>query len=281
MFRINSGSGSRRLKVLWLTFGALFSCAVLLLTIRRAGIPENREGTRPAGAVSLMPEDHPSTAQDVDSRRESPAKKRFLETVTAPPHYKAAALKMMLIEVNQFVEDLGLPEKNRPNTNNLAEAFVPSPALNRLGIGFAMIRVGDYSFSAARSNKLCFINRFYAQSDGYKRDLDDMRARATLPKERVNTERAHELALNWLKAAHMNTVALERDCTLEIRYWDMGNQFVPLYWVKWMKGQVCAASVELFEPDTQMRAINVTDDNYNLRSPLEVEDRERYVSESP
>lgn len=50
----------------------------------------------------------------------------------------------------------------------------------------------------------------------------------------------------------------------------MGEKFVPLYWVKWTGAGRDFASVELFEPDSQMRKINVAEDRFNHRTPLRV-----------
>ncbi len=216
---------------------------------------------------------------------DSPAKRHYLETFRVPPDYQAAALQAMIQEVGRFVDDLGLPEKNRPTTNNLVEAFVVPPRVNKDRGTFAVIRVGDYTFSAALGNKLCFIHRFHLEPDGLSRDLDDMRARATLPKDRVDTERAHQLALKWLRAAHMDAGALERTCSLKVRYWDMGDTFVPLYWIIWSRGGTEAAQVKLFEPDSRLLAMDVYEERYNLRRRLTADTQEAGArpnsSESP
>lgn len=239
--------------------GALLLCAIALWPLLAGH-------HNPVGLA--LPRGELEKAEKSDSELNEAFRKGFMEAMTAPPEYKAEALEIMMREVDQFVDDLGLPAKNRPTRTNLLEVFVTPPRGRDAGIGFCTIRVGDYVFSAARSNKLSFIDPSYIPPDSYNRALERMKRGVTLSKALVNTNRAHALALKWLKAAHMDADALDRECKLEVTYWDLDDAFVPLYWVKWMKGERCAASVELFEPEERLMAMNIEDPRYNLRPSL-------------
>ena len=110
-----------------------------------------------------------------------------------------------------------------------------------------------------------------SRTDPFTVELDDMRAQGTYATSEVQTNAALSLAKAWLRAAHMDVDALDRDCKVDIKYWTLGDRYVPLYWVRWFSGSEQVASVELYEPTKQLRTLAVDEAKYNLRSPLTVD----------
>jgi hypothetical protein len=87
--------------------------------------------------------------------------------------------------------------------------------------------------------------------------------------------------------------ALERDSQVEIREWNVGNQFVPLYWVRWIqpfarrgnflmpiKSTDIVASIELVEPEHLLLQMHVEKPQYINRHRLVVPNREELLQQT-
>ena len=169
--------------------------------------------------------------------------------------YKAAALELILREVNQVSRRLALPEMSPIQASNLTEISMATPFVaDRLG-RFGGIATEAYSYSAFFSNKLSWVAKNFHSRDekGY---LGSIKARYAMPKSKINTNAAYMMASQWLAAAYVDVHALEREYKVRVMPWDLGDLFVPLYRVTWEKeegraGEI-AATVELLEPEHQM-----------------------------
>jgi hypothetical protein len=102
----------------------------------------------------------------------------------------------------------------------------------------------------------------------------------------MNTNGAYKLATQFLAAVSMDVKALNRDCSIRIAAFTpagkKGENFVPVYWVDWVKGKEgegAVASVELFEPTKTVRQLHVTESKYILRRPLQFTNLDSLLSE--
>jgi len=197
--------------------------------------------------------------------------------------YKEAALDLLLMEVNKLGPALGLPDRFPLRASDLTEVSMGSPFISeRLG-RFGSVATEDFTYSAAMGNKLSVIGKnFRSQDEG--RYLASLKTKYALPKIQINTNAAYMLATQWLSAISVDVKALERDFKIRIKPWDLGNQFVPLYEVAWIKdnnpAEGAAALVEVLEPERVMKSLAVYKAEYIKREPLSVANREKLLSQT-
>ncbi len=185
--------------------------------------------------------------------------------------YGAAVSRLVLAEASEAAQELGLEGGRAIESNDVRELFVvPGPIAARTGM-LASLKTPDYVYSIAIENKLSFISRWYPEQDGYQKDLARMRRQGVYATADARPAEAVTLARRWLTAAKMDTKRLDKECKVEVKYWQLGNAFVPLYWVRWYRDGALVAYVELFEPGAELRAIRVEDPRYNLRQAIRVE----------
>lgn len=192
------------------------------------------------------------------------------------PAYQKEAFKLVLQEANQAARDLHLPEKLPITEADVVRRFIP-----KFGFAYAAKAVGnvatrDYAYYVSHGNKLSYVEGTHQDSDCFYW-MDHYK----WPKERLDTNGAYQLAINWLAAASMDVKALNQECQTQIRLYPIANpvkdkkgRFVPVYDVCWISPENKAnnygdvASVRVFTPTKTLVSLRVEDPKYMLRKPL-------------
>jgi hypothetical protein len=200
--------------------------------------------------------------------------------------YKNAAVKVMVNEVNKIIGQMHLHEQLPIGPSNLTKVQIRPPfASDRLG-SFGAVWTQNYVYVANVDNKLNGISKNveWENRPTYLGLLRQRYARPMSELELANTNRIYALATNWLAALSADIKGLERDCTVQIKPWDVGDRFVPLYEVRWSKplrGEAgefhTAASVQLLDPDESLDDLEVFDPEYLTRPALAVTNRDELL----
>ena len=138
---------------------------------------------------------------------------------------------------------------------------------------FGNITTTNYTYYCSIGSKFSFLTK-----NGFDHEYGEVRQQYLWPTNRMDTNAAYQLAEKWLSEVSMDVRALDRDCDVHIDAYtpegDGGQQFVPIYWVYWMKrgeeGHGSVASVELLEPTKSVRQLRVERPEYILRKALEI-----------
>jgi hypothetical protein len=177
--------------------------------------------------------------------------------------YRDEALQMLLKEANDVAKTLNLSEQLPITTTNLIGVFIGPPALVALG----SIATSNYVYCAS-------IGRTFSGFDQKNRaeTFDRAKTEYNWPIDRMNTNRAFQIATQIMGTAGIDVASLNRDCSLEITVSRperaQGTHFVPNYWVTWRKPGKVAANMEFIEPTRTIRQLHVWDNKYILRQPL-------------
>jgi hypothetical protein len=113
--------------------------------------------------------------------------------------YKAAALEVMLKEVNWIARALRLPEEFSIDAAALTEVVIGTPYTAAHHGCFATVQTKKYSYWA--SQKLTAINRLYPY--GEEEFLASIRTRYTMPSSQMNGNSAYALATQWLASGKL------------------------------------------------------------------------------
>lgn len=191
--------------------------------------------------------------------------------------YEQAALSRVIEEANRVALDLGLNEALPITLTNLTQAFIAKYGMSQLApYGIGAVHTRNYGYFVAVDHKLSFIDA-EDQAERCLHWLEDYH----WPLERLDTTNAFGLATQWLAAASMDVVGLNRECTIRVEpnsYWNHDlrakGEFVPIYDVFWIspknktEGSGDAAFVSLFAPTKTLISLRVRDSKYILRKPL-------------
>jgi len=223
---------------------------------------------------SLMVPDRDQLLQQTDDPR-------IREMWFTSEAYKNAALKIMLHEANQISRALHLPEKLPIKSSDLTEIGIETPFFSERQGRFGTICTKQYVYGANAASKFSYLNRNFRAQDKSKY-LTAIKTKYAESKSRINTKAAYTLAIQFLTAASIDVAALERDCRIEIKPWDLGSQFVPLYQIRWLRGknEEEAAYVELLEPEHLLLKLWVEKPEYIERDSLVVPNREKLLSQT-
>jgi hypothetical protein len=209
-----------------------------------------------------------------------------------PEAYKKAAIKVLVEEANRAAHELGLPEKLPIKAEDLVGNHIDSPFWSEHVGAFGSIATSNYYYFASRDNKLSFIVRNLGGDDvGEPAFMESLKKRYLRPKSEMNTNAACAMALQWLAAAGMDTKALERDSKVRVLTWEIGDNFVPVYYVSWRQpyamrvkvevpdddGMEPVASVQLVEPERRLLQMHVEKKQYIKRKPLIVPGRDELL----
>jgi hypothetical protein len=195
--------------------------------------------------------------------------------------YQNEALELLIGEANHVAMDLKLPEELPIGKSNLTEYSV-SPfgfGYGEKSIGFVSTR--NYTYYVARGNKF---NQLSAAN--YDQTCFKLAENGKLPIALIDTNAAYKMATQWLAAASIDVVGLNRDYRAHVAaspFWNglahLGEtpqkQFVPIYFVWWnisessKDGQGSVADVELYSSSNKLLQMSVGDAKYILRKPLE------------
>jgi len=191
--------------------------------------------------------------------------------------YERAAFELLLSEANLVANELKLPGQFPITKTNLTRAFI-------VGYGMSLmppkmignVHTLDYGYFVSVGHKLSYVEGAHQDEDCLKW-MEQYR----WPKSRMDSKGAYQLATQWLSAARMDVVGLNRDCQVHVapdRFANgaagLGDKFVPIYFVHWESAQNRAdgygnvASVKLFSPTKTLISLRVEDSKYILRTPL-------------
>ncbi len=189
--------------------------------------------------------------------------------------YHDEAFRMVLREANRVAAELRLPEKLPITETDLVGRFISSFGYAHVKKAIGNVTTSNYTYYVSQGNKFCYL-------EGTHQDADCRRYQRlyTWPLSRMDTNQAYQLAAQWLAAASMDVVALNRDCSVFVQpdrdyVHPPQGKFVPVYYVSWRKrnpraGRVAdvPAGVRVFTPDKILLQLRVEDPKYILRAPV-------------
>ncbi len=191
------------------------------------------------------------------------------------PEYKKAAVERMIREVNAVSRELRLGLRQPVTQADLTEVLVETPYLANHGGVFAAVTAGPYQFVAYPGNKLGAIERRFDCQAGEEDYRVRAKSRYLWSSTRVDTNAAYHLAATWLTSLGVRLASMQKAYPLEVTWWDVDGQFVPIYKVQWLKRRGdgrkdVAATVELLLPERQLKGLIVERAEYLDRTPLRV-----------
>ena len=209
--------------------------------------------------------------------------------------YDRAALRLLLDEVNKAARELQLPEKLPITPESLVEVHIQPPFWSERAGTFGSVSTSNYHYYASQGNKLSYIVRNLGASDERLPEyMASLNRRYAAPKNEINTNAAYVLATQWLAAASVDALRLERESKIRIRTWELGDKFVPVYSICWAQpheaiqstgisdddGYEPVASIEFLEPERRLLQMHVSKASYIKRPSLVVPEREKLLQET-
>jgi len=195
--------------------------------------------------------------------------------------YKEAALEAMLKEISSVCNALEVPEQVPVRRPSIIEYWIETPFFrDRKGL-FGTVCTERYAFRFGGSNKLNCVAMNFRPRDDEKEYLASLKLHYTRPISQLNTNGAYTLAAKMLAAFSVDLRLLERDCTPKVKWWDLGQQFVPLYTVEWWSPGdrfSAAASVEVLEPEHRLVRLEVDKPEYIRRGALRLKNRKELLN---
>jgi hypothetical protein len=194
--------------------------------------------------------------------------------------YQKAASRLVLQEANQVAKELRLREKLPITQTDLVETVVTPFGFNYRNQSVGSVTTKNYCYYVSQGNKFCYLEA--TQPTEVCKKYQDL---YTWPANLMDTNRAYQLATQWLAAVSMDVKAMNRDCHIIINADNIyvhppHGKFVPLYWIFWQrKGyemsndaasaiQRDVASVGVFTPTETLLQLRVEDPKYIMRKPL-------------
>ena len=222
---------------------------------------------------------------------EDEASLRYTATQFTPEAYRKEASRALVADINSLIRQLDLPEKVPMEINDFREIFIQPPYRCDSQGGFGSAISSNYTYSTPAGNVLCAVDWNDASSAAF---LESVRRTYARPKNQRNNAAAYSLARNWLAAAGVDLAALERECSVDFRVQEMGDKFVPIYWVIWRQPAACiecpadfyeggfqaAAYVRVLEPERKLLQLGVENPRYMLRQPLAVDNRDQLLQQT-
>ena len=128
----------------------------------------------------------------------------LLTLLQGSPAYQAAALSLMLSQVNTYVERLDLPILRPVEPSHLIERYVTPP---KFGMGGAL-RTTNYTFTFSMGHLHTVSRGDILHGQDYREELQALSKHSSL----VDSNGAYQLATQWLTAVCVDVPALERAC---------------------------------------------------------------------
>lgn len=187
------------------------------------------------------------------------------------PMYHEAALKLLLQEANQIALDLRLPEELPITESNLTRSFIGPFGYNLERKCIGNISTKHYCYYVSVGNRFSYLDRLDEDID-----YEAYSTSYTWPISQIDTNLAYLQATQWLAAAHMDVIGINRDCQRFVvpdhAYTHAPpGEFVPLYNVYWKSTngkRDTVASVMFLLPTKTLISLRVEDPKYILRKPL-------------
>ena len=215
-----------------------------------------------ASAISIVQAQERASANKISASDEY-VLKQLSDWQFTTRAYQEEALRLLLREANDVSKQLNLSEQRPITKSNLIEVFISPPALVALG----SITTSNYVYYASIGRSLSgFDHRNRAET--FNRAKEEF----NWPIDRMNTNKAFQIATQIMESAGMDVLSLNRDCSIEIVVSRPeragGTHFVPNYWVTWRKPGKVMANIEFIEPTRSVRQLRVWDNKYILRAPV-------------
>jgi len=202
----------------------------------------------------------------------SPQQSKF--SLSVSPAYREEVSRLLLQEANRVARELSLPEKMPISGTNVIKMTIYPPRLARNMGAVGNVITTNFIYYVSVGYKSSALTRTHLEQED-----NQLKSKYVLPISQMDTNAAFQLATQFLAAASMDVVALNRDCDVRIHAAMTSGQddehFVPLYSISWVtKGKQempgNAASVELFLPTKSLRQMHVNKSEYILRQPLQI-----------
>jgi hypothetical protein len=219
----------------------------------------------------------------------SAASFRIIQSQFTTKAYEEAALNVLLDEANSLARSMKLHENLPIKVRDLLQVRISKPFWSENARTFGVISTSNYHYYASVDNKLSYIVRNLGKEDtGEAGYLEAIRVKYAAPKSQVDTNKAYKIATQWLAAASVDIKELERSSKATIRVWDLGRQYVPVYWVVWEQPHLSfenlesrtqpvsrpVATLQFLEPETRLLQMHVEKGKYLMRKPLAVPGRD-------
>lgn len=201
----------------------------------------------------------------------------FIEPMFTTRQFQNEALRLVIEEANRVARELPLGESLPITRTNLTEAFISSFGFMLKSKAVGNVTTSNYCYGVERDCK--FSDLTIANYD--ERCLE-YRRKYRWPASWIDTNGAHQLATQWVAAAHMDVARLSRECVFHIMLDGCTcglkpdelpkDIFTPIYSLWWTprgsKDQMGGAMIELFLPTKTLLQMKVDDPKYILRQPL-------------
>lgn len=191
--------------------------------------------------------------------------------------YHDEAFRLVLQEANRVATQLRLPEKLPITEADLAGRYINAFGYAHVRKAIGNVTTRSYTYYVSQGNKFSYLEGTHQAEDCRR-----YQQAYTWPLSRMDANEAYQLASQWMAAAGMDVVALNRDCVAVARpdtdyVHPPQGKFVPVYYVFWRKrssgaGRVAdvPANVRVFTPTKTLLQLRVEDSKYILRPPLVV-----------
>ena len=186
--------------------------------------------------------------------------------ITSYVQLKSIFLSLMISDASEVASKLQLPEDLPIRTENIKLPSVNSlRVIPILGVG-GVFDTTNWVYSYTHAGKLCYIIR---KNPDWWRKADPKQYRPFAVQESaLNTNRAYQLATNWLAGLSVDLPRLTKECHLSVKTTTILGMVIPEYSVIWSNGADTIASVWFLEPGKQLWQIRVEDPSYLLRPSI-------------
>jgi hypothetical protein len=186
--------------------------------------------------------------------------------VTSYAQLKSAFLALMICDANDVALKLHLPEDIPITQDHVVECLVTEPDVMRIiGMG-GVFHTTNWVYSYPRAGKLAYLIRKYP--DFWKKNDPRAYRRYAVQESLINTNRALEMASNWLAAFSVDLPRLSNDCRIEVHVTRILDMVIPEYEAAWLKGKTKVVTIRFLEPEGQLWQIRVEDPSYLLRTSI-------------
>jgi hypothetical protein len=186
--------------------------------------------------------------------------------VTSYAQLKSVFLALMISDADDVGRKLGLPEDVPISRDRVVEYSVTEPNVMKvIGLG-GVFHTTNWIYSYPRAGKLAYLIR--KNPNFWTRNDPQAYRRYAVSEGVINTNRALEMASNWLGALSVDVERLRKDCRVKVRVTRILDMVIPEYDVSWSRGNTVVASIRFLEPQNQLWQIRVEDPSFLLRVPI-------------
>jgi hypothetical protein len=189
--------------------------------------------------------------------------------------YRYAAICVMLSEANFCAERLHLDEHLPLSWTDVRQSYVAPPRLlNSLGA----IDTDSFSYGFAPSGRLVFVTRIHPFG---QEDFPQVQRALSRIDATITTNKAYELATNWLAACSVDVAKLQRSFPPEVHQQFLfvkggRKALLPIFDVTWPRPPPAtpAVIVTIYGPKSELIQLRQNDELFSARAPARVTDRE-------